>query len=97
MVKIAYVAGDVVGISWPSERLAAASENRTLAPHWGQRVATVPTRLPHDGQIFGRGCERPPKNPLMYSYRSCLPKRWDRSLINTIVPLLPCGNANAFL
>ncbi len=32
-VRIPYVAGEVVGSSPPSERLAAASENLTLAPH----------------------------------------------------------------
>jgi len=64
-LRIAYVAGAVVGISRPRDRLAAASEKFTLAPHCGHFVATEPTRLPHDGQIFGRACGRPPKSPLM--------------------------------
>jgi len=43
--------------------LKAARENRRLAPHSWQRVALMPTRAPHAGQIFGRGCCSPPKNP----------------------------------
>src|SRR3984893_19243355 len=42
--------------------LSAASENRRLAPHSWQRVALIPTSVPHAGQIFGLGgCWPPPK------------------------------------
>ena len=61
------MAGDVVGISRPSERLAAASENVMLAPHWWQRVAPAPTSVPQAGQSFGRGCSlSPPNIPLNF-------------------------------
>ena len=53
-MRIPYVAGDVVGINRPSERLAAASENVMLAPHWWHFVAVAPTSVPHAGHSFGR-------------------------------------------
>jgi hypothetical protein len=47
----------------PSERLAAATENVMLAPHWWQREAPAPTSVPHAGQSLGRGCSGwPPAN-----------------------------------
>jgi hypothetical protein len=36
--------------------LAAAKENRMLAPHWWHFVAVAPTSVPHAGQSCGRIC-----------------------------------------
>jgi hypothetical protein len=33
-LRIPYVTGEVIGINFSSERLAAARENVMLAPHW---------------------------------------------------------------
>jgi hypothetical protein len=38
---------------FPSDRLAAASENVKLAPHWWQCVAVEPTSEPHAGHSRG--------------------------------------------
>jgi hypothetical protein len=45
-------------------RPAAANEKFKLVPQFWQRVALMPTRLPHAGHILGRGASLlPPKNP----------------------------------
>jgi hypothetical protein len=59
----------------PRDLPRATSEKRKLVPHSWQRVALIPTRAPHAGQIFGRGCWSPPKNPRIaffhFSTRHC--------------------------
>jgi hypothetical protein len=37
-------------------RFMAAIEKVRLVPHWWQRVVLMPTKVPHAGQILGRGC-----------------------------------------
>ena len=44
-------------------RLTAASEKVILVPHWWHRVAFMPTSVPHEGHIFGRGSLFAPKMP----------------------------------
>lgn len=41
---------------FPSERLIAAIENVRLVPHWWQRFAVEPTRVPQAGHKLGRRC-----------------------------------------
>src|SRR4051812_35592802 len=57
-------------------RLAAASENVRLVPHWWQRLALMPTSDPQAGQSLGRGgWFSPPKKPraafFHFSMRHC--------------------------
>jgi hypothetical protein len=56
IVSTAYVTGEVCGIQRPKDLLAAAKENRMLAPHWWHFVAVAPTSVPHAGQSCGRIC-----------------------------------------
>jgi hypothetical protein len=72
---------EVIGVSPPriplSDLLAAASEKFRLVPHSWQRVAFVPTSVPHAGQSRGLADSRspPPANPrsafFHFSIRHC--------------------------
>lgn len=89
-----YVTGALEGIRRLNERLAAAIEKVMLVPHWWQRFAVEPTRVPQAGQSFGRGCfssERKMAANCSRHLSSFQRQRCERGNGN------PCGQSAAFL